>query len=224
MHVAWDLSQDGSMLKLIPLRFSLTRRALSRVAVLAVTGLTLAACSSSAAPIDATASETSASVSETETVSTLTSVLTATDTTQPPAPSTDDVFTTIEATGSYPTFVKLVNQAGLADTLSTGGPFTIAVPSEAAFTALPSETLSSLGAGPVELARLLKYHVVPGLVSPDPASSGPSPTLEGSTLDVQFTETDTTINGAQVLTPPRATANGAYIEINKVLIPPAKQP
>jgi uncharacterized surface protein with fasciclin (FAS1) repeats len=184
---------------------------LSRVAVLAFTGLTLASCSSSATGTESNASETSVSAS----------AATATDTTAPAPPSSDDVLTTIEASGDYPTFVKLVNKAGLADTLKTGGPFTIAIPSEAAFAALPAETLSALEADVAELARVLKYHVVPALVSPDPAASGPAPTLEGATLDVQFTETNTTINGAQVLTSPRATANGAYIAIDKVLIPPA---
>jgi uncharacterized surface protein with fasciclin (FAS1) repeats len=202
-------------------RASLSHRAVSRIAVLAVTGLTLAACSSASTGSDSTIVDSSASAASETLVSEPTSAATAADTTTPAPPSTDDIFTTIEATGEYPTFVKLVNQAGLADTLKTGGPFTIAIPSEAAFAAIPAETLSALDTDVVELARVLKYHVVPALVSPDPAASGPAPTLEGSTLDVQFTETNTTINGAQVLTSPRATANGAYIAIDKVLIPPA---
>jgi uncharacterized surface protein with fasciclin (FAS1) repeats len=207
------------MLKLITARSLPTRRTLSRAAVLAVTGLTLAACSSAATGSDTTTSETSVSTAPSETVV----PATPTDTTIPPAPSTDDVFTTLEATGEYPTFVKLVKQAGLADTLKTGGPFTIVIPSEAAFAEVPAATMSALGADPVELARVLKYHVVPALVSPDPAASGPAPTLlEGAALDVVFTQTNTTINGAQVLTSPRATANGVYIAINKVLLPPVK--
>ena len=127
---------------------------------------------------------------------------------------------TLEATGKYPAFVKLVTQVGLAETLRTGGPFSIAIPNEAAFAAVPVDVLAGLLADKVELERVLKYHVVPAIISPDSAASGPAPTLEGSTLDIVFTPTDTTINGAQVMTNPRATINGAFIEIDQVLLPP----
>jgi hypothetical protein len=197
------------------IRLSIFNRAVSRVAVFAIAGVTLAACSSAATENDDAAVAV-------ESISAPTSVVAPIDTTIPPPPSTDDILTTIEASDEYPTFVKLVNQAGLADTLKTSGPFTMVIPSEAAFTALSAATLSALEADPVELARVLKYHVVPALVAPDPAASGPVETLEGATLDAQFTATNTTINGAQVLTSPRATTNGAYIAIDKVLIPPAK--
>jgi uncharacterized surface protein with fasciclin (FAS1) repeats len=139
-----------------------------------------------------------------------------------PSPSPTDVLNTAEETGKYPTFIELVNEAGLAETLKTGGPYTLAIPTEEAFAALPKETLAKLRADKTELARVLKYHIVPGIIAPDPAASGPAPTLEGSTIDLVFTETNTTVNGAAVLTAPRATANGAFVAIDKVLVPPAK--
>jgi uncharacterized surface protein with fasciclin (FAS1) repeats len=146
----------------------------------------------------------------------------AADTTAAPAPSTDDVFTTVEATGEYPTFVRLATKAGLADTLKNGGPFTLAIPTEAAFAELPKDQLAALEGDATELARVLKYHVVPGVVNAEPSASGPVPTLEGSNIDVVFTTTKATINGATVLTAPRATANGAYVAIDQVLTPPTK--
>ncbi len=194
------------------------RTNLGRVIVAGLAAVTLGACASSSTA----ASDTTQAPEVATQPATASETLVPTDTTIPPPPSTDDVLTTAEATGKYPTFVKLVNQAGLADTLRTGGPFTIAIPSEEAFAALPAETLTALSADTAELARVLKDHVVPAIVSPDPAASGPAPTLEGSSLDVVFTETNTTINGANVLTAPRATANGAYIAIDKVLLPPTK--
>ena len=183
------------------------RTNLGRALVAGLAAVSLGACASA----NTTASDTTAlDTTQTSEVSTqpatASQTLVPTDTTIPLPPSTDDVLTTIEATGKYPTFVKLVNQAGLADMLRSGGPFTIAIPSEEAFAALPPETLKALSADTTELARVLKYHVVPAIVSPDPAASGPVPTLEGSSLDVVFTETYTTINGANVLTAPRATA------------------
>lgn len=196
-----------------------TKRGLARLAVVALATLMLGACTSSA-----TSSSDTADVAEaTEAATTATTEAAAiADTTLPPLPSKTDVFTTADESGSYPTFVKLVNQAGLAETLKTGGPFTIAIPTEEAFAALPKETLARLEANKEELARVLQYHVVPGLIDADPAASGPASTLEGSTLEVLFTATNATINGALVLTSPQPTSNGAYVAIDKVLLPPQK--
>ncbi len=206
------------------------RRRVRSLVIVSVTMITLGACASSNSDADTTASAASETIAQPAEASASTapsdtapSDTAAPDTSPPLPPSKDDVFTTAEATGKYPTFVKLVVQAGLADALRTGGPFTIAIPTEEAFAALPAETLTALSADKVELARVLKYHVVPAVVTPDPAASGPAATLEGSTLDVVFTETSTTINGANVLTAPRATANGAFIAIDQVLLPPQKK-
>jgi uncharacterized surface protein with fasciclin (FAS1) repeats len=198
---------------------------LARIGVAVVAALTLGACSSSPKAADsvAAASETAANQeSATEPVAVAPSTDPVAPDTVAPTPSPDDVLTTAEETGKYPTFIKLVNEAELTETLKTGGPYTIAIPTEEAFAALPKETLAALLADKTELARVLKYHVVPGIIAPDPAASGPAPTLEGSTLELVFTATDTKVNGAAVLTAPRATANGAFIAIDKVLVPPAK--
>jgi transforming growth factor-beta-induced protein len=185
-----------------------------------VTSLTFAACASSSNEADTTAVTVGAepTAAEPTAAEPTPTEPAATDTTVP-APSDDDVFTTIESSGQYPTFSRLVEQAGLAETLRTGGPFTIAVPTEEAFEALPKETLDALQDDVEELARLLKYHIVPALV--EPGKSVSIETLEGSTIDVQFTETTATINTSKILNSPRATANGAFVKIDRVLVPPA---
>jgi uncharacterized surface protein with fasciclin (FAS1) repeats len=218
MRTSPTLANTGSMFNNVTQSFTQSaQKNVGRLAIACLAAITLGACASSNNASDTTQAEEVA----TQPAAAPKETLVPTDTTPVP-PSTDDVFTTVEATAKYPTFVKLVNQAGLAETLRTGGPFTIAIPSEEAFAALPAETLTALTADTAELARVLKYHVVPAIVTPDPAASGPAPTLEGSSLDVVFTETNTTINGANVLTAPRATANGAFIAIDKVLLPPKK--
>ena len=52
--------------------------------------------------------------------------------------------------------------AGLVDTLSGPGPFTIFVPSDAAFDRLSSDQQANLFADPEKLARVFKYHIVSG--------------------------------------------------------------
>ena len=56
--------------------------------------------------------------------------------------------------------VELVKAAGLAETLSGAGPFTIFAPTNEAFSKVPAATLAELQADPQgALANVLKLHV-----------------------------------------------------------------
>ncbi len=75
-----------------------------------------------------------------------------------------NIFETARAERSYNKFVKgLESVAGLVETLSGPGPFTIFVPTDAAFDKLSNDQQVNLVADPGKLAKVLKYHVVPGL-------------------------------------------------------------
>ena len=79
-----------------------------------------------------------------------------------------NILETIRDERQYYKFNKGVETlAGLVDTLSGPGPFTIFVPSDAAFDRLSSEQQATLIADPEKLARVLKYHIVPGFYTAD---------------------------------------------------------
>jgi uncharacterized surface protein with fasciclin (FAS1) repeats len=79
-----------------------------------------------------------------------------------------NILETIRDEHQYYKFVKGIESlAGLVDTLSGSGPFTIFVPSDAAFDRLPSQQQVNLKADPEKLARVLKYHIVPGYYTAD---------------------------------------------------------
>jgi uncharacterized surface protein with fasciclin (FAS1) repeats len=67
----------------------------------------------------------------------------------------------------FSTLVVAVQAAGLVDTLSGDGPFTVFAPTNAAFSTLPDGTVDRLVAPERrgDLRRILTYHVVPGRVS-----------------------------------------------------------
>ena len=67
----------------------------------------------------------------------------------------------------HQTLVAAVKAAGLADTLATGGPFTLFAPTDAAFARLPAGTVDNLlqPANVDKLRAVLTYHVVPGKVT-----------------------------------------------------------
>jgi len=64
----------------------------------------------------------------------------------------------------HTTLVAAVKAAGLVDTLSGKGPFTVFAPTNAAFAALPSGTVDTLlkPENKAALTKVLTYHVVPG--------------------------------------------------------------
>ncbi len=67
----------------------------------------------------------------------------------------------------HTTLVAAVKAAGLVDTLSGPGPFTVFAPTNSAFDALPAGTVDSLlmPANKAKLQKVLTYHVVPGRIT-----------------------------------------------------------
>ena len=130
---------------------------------------------------------------------------------QAAAPTRPDIVDTAAAAGSFDTLVVAVQAAGLVDTLKGDGPFTVFAPTDAAFAKLPAGTLDHLLANPDELAKVLKYHVVPGrLDASDVTSMSRLSTVEGSPLavaDIAIVKTDI------------MTSNGVIHVIDEVLIP-----
>ncbi|MGY6501875.1 MAG: fasciclin domain-containing protein [Acidimicrobiales bacterium] len=133
------------------------------------------------------------------------------------------------------TLVAAIDAAGLEETLRGEGPFTVFAPTEAAFGALP-EGLLELLVEPQNsglLTDILTHHVVDGLqLSTDLLDAGATPTLEGSTIEVEIVEipaadddaestSEVRINGdeAVVATPDQLATNGVVHLIDSVLIP-----
>jgi uncharacterized surface protein with fasciclin (FAS1) repeats len=67
----------------------------------------------------------------------------------------------------HTTLVAAVKAAGLVDTLSGKGPFTVFAPTNAAFAKLPSGTVEMLvkPESKAALTNILTYHVVPGRIT-----------------------------------------------------------
>ena len=102
--------------------------------------------------------------------------------------------------GQFNTLLKAAVEAGLANTLSVDGPFTVFAPTDKAFEKIPDEVLDNLlkEENKTQLANLLKYHVIKGRYSSDKLPLLPLKTLNGQ--DVKFTieSSNVFINGAKV--------------------------
>jgi len=79
-----------------------------------------------------------------------------------------NIFETARAERAYNKYVKgLESMAGLVETLNGPGPFTLFVPTDAAFDRLSDDQQANLFADPGKLAKVLKYHIVPGYYTAD---------------------------------------------------------
>jgi uncharacterized surface protein with fasciclin (FAS1) repeats len=121
----------------------------------------------------------------------------------------------------FSTLVAAVQAAGLAETLSGAGPFTVFAPTNAAFEALPAGVVDALllPENKETLAKILTYHVVPGNVMAADVTAGDVATVEGQNIAIA-TEGGVTVNGAKVVQTDVVGSNGVIHVIDAVLLPP----
>ena len=124
----------------------------------------------------------------------------------------------------FSTLVSLVEAAGLVDTLSGEGPFTVFAPTNAAFEALPTVLVDYLVANPDVLQQVLSYHVVSGSVMSADVATGAVPSFQGDVLNVVADDMGVTVNNASVVTADIEASNGVIHVIDAVLLPTAELP
>ena len=121
--------------------------------------------------------------------------------------------------GSFKTLVAAVQAAGLGDTLSGPGPFTVFAPTDEAFAKLPAGTVQGLLENIPKLTQILTFHVVPGkLMAADVAKLTSAKTVQGQNVTIA-TQNGVTVNGANVITPNIETDNGVIHVIDQVILP-----
>lgn len=130
-----------------------------------------------------------------------------------------NIIETAASNPEFSTLVMAIKAAGLVDTLSGTGPFTVLAPNNAAFAKIPQATLDAVLADKAKLTSILTYHVVAGKVmSKEVAAMTEATTLEGSTVAITA-EDGVTINDAHVTTPDLECSNGVIHVIDTVLMP-----
>jgi len=196
-------------------------------AVAGVVAMTAAACGSSApaaAPAAPAASHQAASPSPSMTES---SAAIGTDCGMIPAAgmgsmhgmASEPVATAARHNPLLTTLASEVQKAGLTGTLNTAGNITVFAPDNQAFAKLTQHDMTMMS-GTAELARILKYHVVTGRVTPAELSSGMTlKTLEGSQLRTSKMGSTYEVNSAAITCGNLHTANATVYIINTVLMP-----
>ncbi|MEH6684410.1 MAG: fasciclin domain-containing protein [Qipengyuania sp.] len=135
---------------------------------------------------------------------------------------------------TFSTLVSAVTAAGLGETLSGDGPFTVFAPTNDAFAKIPEATLTELTTNDTEtLGNILTYHVVEGNVDAatltqaitDAGDAGYTiTTVNGGTLTATVVDgnvvlTDAAGGTATVTATDVAASNGVIHVIDTVLMP-----
>ena len=121
------------------------------------------------------------------------------------------------------TLVAAVQAAGLVETLSGPGPFTVFAPPNSAFDALPAGTVATLvrPENKAQLTSILTYHVVPGrIMAADLRDGQMLTTVNGARLTVHRMGNTVMVGDATVTQADVRASNGVAHVINKVLMPP----
>jgi uncharacterized surface protein with fasciclin (FAS1) repeats len=122
----------------------------------------------------------------------------------------------------FTTLVAAVKAAGLVNTLSGPGPFTVFAPTNAAFAKLPAGTVAALLKDIPTLTGILTYHVVSGAVPAGQVvglqSAG---TVQGSPIQIRVRGGSVILNGTvKVIITDIVASNGIIHVIDTVLLPP----
>ncbi|GAA4326778.1 fasciclin domain-containing protein [Flaviaesturariibacter amylovorans] len=122
----------------------------------------------------------------------------------------------------HTTLVTAVKAAGLAETLSGTGPFTVFAPTNEAFNKLPAGTVEGLvkPENKAKLTGILTYHVVPGALRAADLKDGQKlKTVQGEELTVTMKDGAVMIDGARVTIPDVISSNGVTHVIDAVVMP-----
>ena len=122
----------------------------------------------------------------------------------------------------HTTLVAAVKAAGLVETLSGAGPFTVFAPINSAFDKLPKGTVEGLlkPEKKADLTKVLTFHVVSGAVkASDLKDVQKIKTVQGQELTVSIKDGVVKINGATVIIPDVISSNGVTHVIDAVLLP-----
>jgi uncharacterized surface protein with fasciclin (FAS1) repeats len=133
--------------------------------------------------------------------------------------SMDPVVTAATHNPLLTSFAADVKAAGLTGDLDSMHAVTVFAPANSAFSKLSGSQMSLMHS-PAELARILKYHVVSGRVTPAELASGMTlKTVEGGSLKGAKMGSVYEVNNASVICGNIQTANATIYVINKVLTP-----
>jgi uncharacterized surface protein with fasciclin (FAS1) repeats len=122
----------------------------------------------------------------------------------------------------HTTLVAAVKAAGLVETLSGTGPFTVFAPTNEAFAKLPAGAVDNLLKPEIkkDLTSVLTYHVVAGSYKSSDLKNGMElTTVQGQKIKLTEKNGEWWVNDAKITIPDVISSNGVTFVIDGVLMP-----
>ena len=130
-----------------------------------------------------------------------------------------NIVETAIAAGTFNTLVAAVKAAGLVETLTGQGPFTVLAPTDEAFAKLPAGAVESLLTDIPKLKSVLTYHVLAGkFMAADVIKLASAKTMNGQSVTIA-TINGVRVDGANVISTDIETDNGVIHVIDSVILP-----
>ncbi|MGR3490582.1 MAG: fasciclin domain-containing protein [Shimia sp.] len=137
------------------------------------------------------------------------------------AMSEKNLVETAQEAGQFETLLAAAEAAGLVETLTGEGPFTVFAPTDEAFAALPEGTVEDLllPENQEQLVSILTYHVIPGeVMSTDLQDDMAAATVNGQDVMIDL-DNGVMVGDATVVTADIEASNGVIHVIDTVLMP-----
>ena len=128
----------------------------------------------------------------------------------------------IAADPELSTLSKLISDAGLTQTLSGTGPFTVFAPTNVAFKNVPAKTMDELAKNKELLSQVLTFHVVPAKAMAADVKQGNVKSVNGANLALSKAGAYVTVEDAVVTKADLTATNGVVHVIDRVLMPPKR--
>ncbi|MFN8450892.1 MAG: fasciclin domain-containing protein [Anaerolineae bacterium] len=142
------------------------------------------------------------------------------------APARPDLLAllTNDADARFTTLLAAVDAAGLSDSLTGAGPYTVLAPTNDAFDALFAQTslsLDQLAAMPDVLSEILRFHVIPGRYLYHNLTTGATlnTALVGQSVTFALETGALTANGVEISDTDNIASNGVMHAVDAVLLP-----
>jgi len=145
-----------------------------------------------------------------------------------------NILDTAKSIGDFKMLMRVVEAAGLEDTLKTQGPFTVFAPTDEAFRNLPTGQLDELLKDPSKLRSMVTYHIVDRKITENEfhrltadRRTPAIPTMQGSSVMLKThgsLSKTMFVNDAKVVKSDIETSNGVIHIIDRVLEPAPTAP
>lgn len=122
---------------------------------------------------------------------------------------------------NFSTLVTALESVGLAGVLQGEGPFTVFAPTNAAFEALPEDTLDHLMSDPTALIQVLLYHMVSETLTTSDLQTLESVVSTQSEPIAITVDGDTVMVNEVALTTEIVATNGVIHVIDAIILPPS---